>query len=232
MVTALIVSGGKGTRMGERIPKQFLDLNGTPIIVRTLKVFDGIPEIDEVILVLPEDYFSYFQKLNIKMEKELTLVKAGSDRQESVYKGLLAIKSSQSDDIVLIHDGVRPLVSDDIILKGIRYTMEYHAAACGVRLKDTLKKRDEKGFSCGTLSREDYFLIQTPQCFITKEIKHAHSEIMKRGLKFTDDTGVYEEVYGPVYLYEGSYENIKITTKDDLDVAKIIIFRKETNKLV
>ncbi len=226
MVTALIVSGGKGLRMGEELPKQFLLLKGIPIIARTLKIFDEILEIDDIILVLPEEYFSYYQNLRIKTRKKITLVKAGIDRQDSVYQGLLAIKSAKKDDLVLIHDGVRPLVSHDIILKGIELTKEYEAAACGVKLKDTLKRRDERGFSCETLCRDDYFLIQTPQCFYTDKIKHAHDVVKENGLKYTDDTSIYEEVYGPVYLYEGTYENIKITTKIDLDMGESILSRR------
>ncbi len=217
-------------RMGEELPKQFLLLKGSPVIARTLKVFDQIIEIDEIILVLPEEYFSYYQNLKIKTEKKVTLAKAGLDRQDSVYQGLMAITAPKKDDIVLIHDGVRPLVTTDIILKGIEYTKKYEAAACGVKLKDTLKRRDKRGFSCETLSREEYFLIHTPQCFLAEKIIYAHTEIKKRGLKFTDDTGVYEEVFGPVFLYEGTYENIKITTKDDLDVAENVLTRRELSK--
>lgn len=212
--------------MGESLPKQFLSLNGIPIIARTLKIFDEMLEIDEIILVLPKEYFSYYHDLKITTKKKVTLAEAGLDRQDSVYQGLMTIISPQENDIILIHDGVRPLVTREIILQGINYTEEYDAAACGVKLKDTLKRRDERGFSCETLSRENYFLIQTPQCFKTNQIIHAHSEIKRRGLEFTDDTGVYEEVYGPVFLYEGTYENIKITTRDDLFVAESILSRR------
>lgn len=231
MITALIVSGGKGMRMGDSLPKQFLPLLGIPIIVTTLGIFDQIAEIDEIILVLPKDYFSYYENMSVKTEKKVILVEAGIDRQESVYKGLLALTSKEAHDLVLIHDGVRPLVTPEIILEGIAQSKKYGAAACGVRLKDTLKRRDEHGFSGETLSREEYFLIQTPQCFRSDRIIQAHAEIQHRGLKFTDDTGVYEEVYGPVYLYEGNYENIKITTREDLDVGKSILSRRKSNKV-
>ena len=130
------------------------------------------------------------------------------------------------DSIVVIHDGVRPLVSAETIRNGIRYALEHGAAACGVHPKDTIKGMDEAGFSSGTLDRSRYLLIQTPQCFRTKEILKGHDEIFKRKKMVTDDTMVYEECFGPVYLYEGDYANIKITTEEDLLLAEQILSRK------
>ena len=229
MVTALIVSGGKGTRMGGELPKQFLSLNGTPIIARTVMVYDGINEIDEIILVLPKAYFTYFKELNIKTQKPIRLAEAGLDRQESVFNGLLTMTSKDNNDIVIIHDGVRPLVTSEIIKKGIAFTKRYGSAACGVRPKDTLKKRESTGFSGETLPREEYVLIHTPQCFNVGDIIKAHREMHDQKRCFTDDTAIYEAVVGPVYLYDSSYENIKITTKEDLDVAKSILSRRSDN---
>ncbi len=226
MVTALIVSGGKGTRMGEELPKQFLNLRGTPIIAQTVMVFDEIPEIDEIILVLPKDYFDYFKELNIKTKKPIHLVVAGEDRQESVFNGLRAMTFSDREDIVLIHDGVRPLVTSKIIKEGINLSKKYDAAACGVSPKDTLKKRETTGFSGETLPREEYVLIHTPQCFNADSIIKAHQQMHDEKRCFTDDTAIYEAAVGPVYLYESSYENIKITTKEDLDVAEAILSRR------
>lgn len=226
MVTALIVSGGKGTRMGEDLPKQFLLLDGIPIIVRTIMIFDGINEIDEIIVVLPKAYFDYFSKLNIKTRNPIRLVEAGLDRQESVFNGLLTMTSVDNHDVVLIHDGVRPLVTSEIIERGIMFSKEYGAAACGVHPKDTLKKRESSGFSGDTLPREDYLLVHTPQCFNVERIIRSHKKLYGETSRFTDDTAMYEAVVGPVYLYESSYENIKITTKEDLDVAEAIISRR------
>ncbi|MFH5837321.1 2-C-methyl-D-erythritol 4-phosphate cytidylyltransferase [Proteiniclasticum sp. C24MP] len=226
MVIALIVSGGKGVRMGSSIPKQFLELDGIPVLIRTLMAFDAVEEIDQMVLVLPEKYISYYDSLGYKPVTPLTLVPAGKERQDSVRNGLLKASELDEDSMVLIHDGVRPLVSAEAIRNGIKYAGKYGASACGVHPKDTIKGVDEEGFSTGTLDRNRYFLIQTPQCFRTKEILHGHDEILKQKKPVTDDTMVYEACYGPVYLYEGDYANIKITTEEDLLVAEQILSRK------
>lgn len=226
MVIALIVSGGKGVRMGSAIPKQFLDLAGVPVLIRTLMAFDAVDEIDQMVLVLPEQYFSYFSELGYKPEKPLVLVAAGKERQDSVRNGLLKVSALDENSIVVIHDGVRPLVSAETIRNGIRHAVEYGAAACGVHPKDTIKGMDEEGFSTGTLDRSRYLMIQTPQCFRTKEILKGHEEILRQRKRVTDDTMVYEECFGPVYLYQGEYANIKITTEEDLLLAEQILSRK------
>ena len=226
MVIALIVSGGKGVRMGSRIPKQFLELDGIPVLLRTLMAFDAVEEIDQIVLVLPEGDIPYFDSLEFIPHKPLTVVHAGKERQDSVRNGLLKVNDLDEDSIVLIHDGVRPLVSAETIRSGIRYTRKYRACACGVHPKDTIKGVGEDGLSCGTLDRSRYFLIQTPQCFYTKEILHGHKELLFKKQLVTDDTMVYETYYGPVYLYEGDYTNIKITTEEDLLLAEQILSRK------
>ena len=212
--------------MGSAIPKQFLELAGVPVLIRTLMAFDAVDEIDHLVLVLPEQYFSYFRELGYKPEKPLVLVPAGKERQDSVRNGLLIASDLDEDSVVVIHDGVRPLVSAETIRKGIRHALEYGAAACGVHPKDTIKGMDDKGFSSGTLDRNRYLMIQTPQCFRTNEILKGHDEILKQRRMVTDDTMVYEESFGPVYLYEGEYANIKITTEEDLLLAEQILSRK------
>lgn len=212
--------------MGSAIPKQFLELAGVPVLIRTLMAFDAVDEIDHLVLVLPEQYFSYFRELGYKPEKPLVLVPAGKERQDSVRNGLLKASDLDEDSVVVIHDGVRPLVSAETIRMGIRHALEYGAAACGVHPKDTIKGMDDKGFSSGTLDRNRYLMIQTPQCFRTKEILKGHDEILKQRRMVTDDTMVYEESFGPVYLYEGEYANIKITTEEDLLLAEQILSRK------
>ena len=226
MVIALIVSGGKGVRMGSSIPKQFQELDGIPVLVRTLMVFDAVDEIDQMVLVLPERDISHFDSLGFKPHKPLSVVHAGKERQDSVRNGLMKVNDLDEDSIVLIHDGVRPLVSEETIRSGIRYTRKHRACACGVHPKDTIKGVSEDGFSSGTLDRSRYFLIQTPQCFYTKEILHGHKELLLKKQLVTDDTMVYETYYGPVYLYEGDYTNIKITTEEDLLLAEQILSRK------
>lgn len=223
MVIGLIVSGGKGLRMGTDIPKQFLPISGTPILLRTLDVFNEVDEVDALVLVLPKDFISYFEKLHYMPSKPLYIVEAGAERFASVKNGLLKAEELDPDSMVLIHDGVRPLVSEEIIRDGIRFTRECRAAACSVPLKDTVKSVGSDGFSTGTLEREKYRQIQTPQCFFTKEILAGHKRIGEIDKPVTDDTMVFEAFYGPVYLYEGSYENLKVTTQEDLLLAEAIL---------
>ncbi|HSL85643.1 MAG TPA: 2-C-methyl-D-erythritol 4-phosphate cytidylyltransferase [Bacteroidales bacterium] len=226
MVIALIVSGGKGVRMGSEIPKQFLELSGIPILQRTIAVFDSIAEVDQIVLVLPEAYFTYFESIGYHPEKPISIVPAGIERQDSVRNGLMKANEIDPESIVLIHDGVRPLVSEKTIVEGIQYTRKYKAAACGVHPKDTIKEVGEDGFAAGTLDRSRYFLIHTPQCFYTKNILKAHDKLRKIDKFVTDDTMVHEEYCGPVYLYEDDYSNIKITTAEDLMMAEQILRRR------
>lgn len=229
MVIALVVSGGKGVRMGTAIPKQFLELDGTPVLMRTLSKFDQVPEVDEIVLVLPEAYFSYYDTMENKPRKPVTLVAAGHERQDSVRNGLLKVSEIDPDSLVLIHDGVRPLVSLKTITEGIGYTRLYKAAACGVHPKDTIKVVGADGFSEKTIDRDRCLLIHTPQCFFTKNILEAHEKIENMDKSVTDDTMVYEEFFGPVYLYEDDYSNIKITTSEDLLLAEQIL-KRETHR--
>jgi 2-C-methyl-D-erythritol 4-phosphate cytidylyltransferase len=226
MVTALIVSGGKGTRMGSEIPKQFLLLDGIPILIHTLMKFVEHDEIDQLVLVIPKEYDDYFLNLDYKFRKTVHLVEAGAERQDSVRNGLEFIESQGWKGIVVIHDGVRPLVSSEAIRNGITFCKIHRAAACGVKPKDTIKSRNSEGYSTGTLNRNELFLVQTPQVFHLEDILYAHREIKERGILSTDDTMVYEEVFGPVYLYEGSYDNIKITTKEDVLIAGNLLHQK------
>lgn len=226
MVTALIVSGGKGTRMGSEIPKQFLLLDGIPILIRTLMKFAENDQVDEIVLVIPKGYYDYFVNLNYSFSKTVHLVEAGSERQDSVRNGLEFIESQGWKGIVVIHDGVRPLVSNEVIRNGITLCKIHRSAACGVKPKDTIKSRNPEGYSTGTLNRNELFLVQTPQVFHLDDILHAHRMIKEREIPSTDDTMVYEEIFGPVYLYEGSYDNIKITTKEDLLIASQLIHQK------
>ena len=227
MVLGLIVSGGKGLRMGTKMPKQFLPLDGTPILIRTLQTFDDIDEIEQLILVLPKEFMTYFETLKYRGKKPLHLVEAGEERFASVKNGLLKAKELSEDSMVVIHDGVRPLVSRRMILEGISSAKEHGAASAFVRPKDTVKIVGEDGFSKETLSRETLGLIQTPQCFFTKSILYAHEHIGELDKVVTDDTMVYEHFFGPVYMYPGEYGNLKITTQEDLWVAEAFLKEKK-----
>ena len=224
MISAIILAGGKGKRMRSAISKQFIDIKGKPIIYYTLKKFSENKKIDNIIVVLPEDEVKYFKE-NILKKYELRINKiviGGKERQDSVYNALKSLKNS-STDIVLIHDGARPFISERIINEGIKFAEIYGAAAPGVMPKDTIKVKNEKNFSVDTPNRANLVSIQTPQVFKFDEILECHEKIRYNGEKVTDDTMVVEKYGYSVYLYDGEYTNIKVTTPEDLILADRLI---------
>lgn len=224
MISAIILAGGKGKRMRSAISKQFIDIKGKPIIYYTLKKFSENKKIDNIIVVLPEDEVKYFKE-NILKKYELRINKiviGGKERQDSVYNALKSLKNS-STDIVLIHDGARPFISERIINEGIKFAEIYGAAAPGVMPKDTIKVKNEKNFSVDTPNRANLVSIQTPQVFKFDEILECHEKIRYNGENVTDDTMVVEKYGYSVYLYDGEYTNIKVTTPEDLILAERLI---------
>lgn len=224
MISAIILAAGKGKRMGSAISKQFIDIKGKPIIYYTLKKFSENKKIDNIIVVLPEDEVKYFKE-NILKKYELRINKiviGGKERQDSVYNALKSLKNS-STDIVLIHDGARPFISERIINEGIKFAEIYGAAAPGVMPKDTIKVKNEKNFSVDTPNRANLVSIQTPQVFKFDEILECHEKIRYNGEMVTDDTMVVEKYGYSVYLYDGEYTNIKVTTPEDLILAERLI---------
>ncbi|MFR2820600.1 MAG: 2-C-methyl-D-erythritol 4-phosphate cytidylyltransferase [Clostridium sp.] len=224
MISAIILAGGKGKRMGSAISKQFIDIKGKPIIYYTLKKFSENKKIDNIIVVLPEDEVKYFKE-NILKKYELRINKiviGGKERQDSVYNALKSLKNS-STDIVLIHDGARPFISERIINEGIKFAEIYGAAAPGVMPKDTIKVKNEKNFSVDTPNRANLVSIQTPQVFKFDEILECHEKIRYNGEMVTDDTMVVEKYGYSVYLYDGEYTNIKVTTPEDLILVERLI---------
>ncbi|WP_297429404.1 2-C-methyl-D-erythritol 4-phosphate cytidylyltransferase [Clostridium sp.] len=222
MVSAIVLAGGRGKRMGYAQSKQYIDLSGKPILYYTLKQFIKNDQIDKLILVVPEDEKEYC-KSQVLDKYELRvdgLVAGGNERQDSVYNALVEVKSS---DIVLIHDASRPFVSQKIISDAIKYARIYKAAAPGVMPKDTIKVKGDDNFSVETLIRSNLVAIQTPQAFNFDLIYESHKEIKKRGIVVTDDTSVVEYLGNKVYIYEGDYTNIKITTPEDLVLAKYLV---------
>lgn len=222
MVSAIILAGGKGKRMGAKISKQYIELNGKPLLYYTLKQFLSCDEINKIILVLPKEEIEYCK--NEVLEKYSLIVdlivEGGKERQDSVFNGLSAVND---EGIVLIHDGARPFVSRRMITEGIKYADLYGAAAPGVTPKDTIKIKDDKSFSKETPKRETLVAIQTPQVFKSNIIKECHKRLKSDNLIVTDDTMVVEAYNYDVYLYEGEYTNIKVTTPEDLILAEKLI---------
>lgn len=220
MISAIVLAGGRGKRMGYDVSKQFIHINNKPIIYYTLKRFIECNLIDKIVLVLPKDGIEYCKEILSKYSLKVDyIVEGGAERQDSVYNGLKAVKNS---DIVLIHDGARPFVSEKIIRNGIDNARKYGSAAPGVMPKDTIKIKDSKSFSVDTPDRNTLVAVQTPQVFKYDLIMECHERVKSEGRLVTDDTMVVESYGNKVYLYEGEYTNIKVTTPEDLLIAEYL----------
>jgi 2-C-methyl-D-erythritol 4-phosphate cytidylyltransferase len=214
----LIVAGGKGTRIKSKLPKQFLELNGLPILMHTIHAFLRYNRDMAIILVLPEDDFRLWNELCVKhhFTTPLILTKGGESRFQSVKNGLAEI---EGDGIVAIHDGVRPLVSEDIIGASFHLAAVHESAVAAVRLKESIRMTDQDNTKA--MDRSRFRLIQTPQTFKVSLIKQAYQQ--KEDASLTDDASVAERAGHIISLFEGSYENIKITTQEDLIVAEALL---------
>lgn len=230
-VCAIIAAAGKGRRMESKVEKQYLMLKDKPLLVHTLEVFSCCDAVDDIVIVTGSDHVKYCEKdivskYNIK--KVLNITAGGKERQESVKNGLEVIK--EFCDIVIIHDGARPFVTSEIINRSIANAYEFGAAACAVLVKDTIKMSDDNGFVAKTLDRSKLYAIQTPQSFMFDIIYDAHKKAEDTGFIGTDDTVLAEMCGRRVKLFEGSYENIKVTTREDLYFGEAIIdSRKGSN---
>ena len=224
MISAIILAGGKGKRMGAPVSKQFIEIKGKPIIYYTIKKFSENKKIDNIVVVLSKDEVGYFkenilEKYNLKVDN---IVIGGTERQDSVYNGLKSLEDTNTD-IVLIHDGARPFISDRIIDDGIKFAQVYGACAPGVMPKDTIKIKNESNFSVSTPERGSLVAIQTPQVFKFNEILECHEKIKINNIVVTDDTMVAEKFGYSVYLYDGEYTNNKVTTPEDLILGEKLI---------
>lgn len=215
---ALIVAGGKGTRIKSKLPKQFLELTGKPILLHTLEAFYRYSENIIIVLVLPEDDFAIWNDICKKFNftKPILLQKGGETRFQSVKNGLEKITGP---GLVAVHDGVRPLVSEDIIGASFRLAAVHQSAVAAVRLKESIRMTDQDNTKA--MDRSRFRLIQTPQTFSIDLIKQAYQ--LKEDVTMTDDASVVEKLGHTISLFEGSYENIKITTPEDLIVAEALV---------
>lgn len=215
---ALIVAGGKGTRIKSSLPKQFLELNGRPVLLHTIDAFLRYSKDISIILVLPEDDFKLWQSICEKYQfnHPVTVQKGGTSRFQSVRNGLNRIEGG---GLVAIHDGVRPLVNTDTIATSFKLAVTNQSAVAAVSLKESIRMMEEN--STKAMDRSQFKLIQTPQTFQVSLIKKAYQ--MDEDSTLTDDASVAERAGHPISLFEGSYENIKITTAEDLVVAEALM---------
>ncbi|MHB8065469.1 MAG: 2-C-methyl-D-erythritol 4-phosphate cytidylyltransferase [Ruminiclostridium sp.] len=223
-VTAIITAAGKGTRMNSDINKQYIKLAGIPVLSRTIEAFQQCKAVDSIILVVNEEDINFCRHRIVEhynFTKVKSLVSGGAQRQNSVYKGLCAVR--EACKIVLIHDGARPFVTNENIVACINAVKTYGACGVGVRLKDTVKICDQNGFVTATPDRNNLWSIQTPQGFAYDIIMDAHEKAIQSDYIGTDDMVLVEKLGIPVKIVEGNYQNIKITTPEDLAIGESIV---------
>jgi 2-C-methyl-D-erythritol 4-phosphate cytidylyltransferase len=224
---AIITAAGAGIRMGGDQAKQFMELEGRPILAVTLERFELSPDIDRIILVVPPGKVDYCRDEIVKkydLAKVEKIVVGGERRQDSVRLGLEATEGHYP--LVLIHDGVRPLVPPDLISRVVRAANQDRAVIPALAARETIKEADETGFVVKTHDRRTLWLVQTPQAFRYEDILGAHRRaIEEQWEEITDDALLMERTGVPVKIIEGSEENIKITTPQDLELARFLIGR-------
>lgn len=220
-VSAIIVAAGKGKRMDSQIPKQYLNIAGKTILDTTLYKFEKSNEVDEIILVVNKDEVEYVKNgISPFYAKISKVVAGGKTRTESVYQGLKNV--GKDCDIVLIHDGVRPFVSYNLISSCIENASIYRACVPVIEVMDTIKEVSEEGTVEKTLDRKKLRAVQTPQAFDFSLIKECYERAVTENADFTDDASIVEYYGHKVKTIEGLYKNIKITTPLDLRLAEII----------
>jgi len=223
--TAIILAAGKGSRMGTKVHKQYLEMAGKPILYYSLRTFQESEIIDEILLVTGAGEEEYCRE-NIVNRYGFTKVKkilpGGAERYHSVHNGL---QTMEEEGYVFIHDGARPFVTKEIIERAYEQVQTEKACVVGMPVKDTIKIADDKERVSDTPDRNRLWLIQTPQVFEKVLVKTAYEELMKKeDIQVTDDAMVVELITKhPVKLVRGSYENIKITTPEDLKIGEIFV---------
>ncbi len=226
-VTAIVLAAGQGKRMNSSVAKQFLMLHQRPILYYSLKAFEE-SSVDEIVLVTGEDQVEYCRENIVKkynIRKVSKIVVGGAERYDSVYKALIAMEKS---DYLLIHDGARPFLSKDLIENLILQVKTYKACILGTPVKETIKVVNKDGYIADTPDRNTLWNAQTPQAFEYETIKKAYTifcqDADKGKNKVTDDAMIYETYLNqPVKIIMGDYRNIKITTPEDLDIAKVLL---------
>lgn len=216
---ALIVAGGAGTRMKTDLPKQFLLLDNLPVLMHTIEQFYQFDNSLEIIIVLPAYQIDFWEELCNQHKFSIIhkVTEGGKSRYHSVCNGL---KLVEENGLVAVHDGVRPLISKEIIATSFDVAEKQGSAIAAVTLMDSIRKKTAS--STESKNRADYFLVQTPQTFQASLLKDAYSKT-ETNSEFTDDASVFEASQGEVTLIEGEYKNLKITTPEDLVIAQALL---------
>ncbi len=237
MVVAVIFAGGVGSRMHSKdIPKQFLVIHGEPIIIHTVRHFQEHPRVDSIVVVSNADWLDYCRNLlhDYGMDKVSAVVAGGSTGQESIYHGLCAAKSiaGSSRTIVLVHDGVRPLIDQDTITRNVESVEEYGSAVTCVPAKETVLVRGASGNVESIPNRSSLSLARAPQSFWLDELLDAHQNAIEKGrLDYIDSASMMFDRGTKLKLVEGPAENIKVTTPDDFFSLQAILNARENQQI-
>jgi len=225
-VYAVIPAAGLGSRLGGGIPKQFLRLEEKPILVHTVQRFESSSDVDEIALAVPEESITEVEQLvtRYRLNKVSKIVAGGEKRQDSVHNVVKRL-DFRPGDVVLIHDGVRPFVHPDKITELVMACRDHEAAVLAVQPKDTMRRSNGGGFFDHTLDRTALWIIQTPQAFKAAILLKAFEKASKERFHSTDEAALVERMGVKIKIVEGSYDNIKITTKEDLELGMLILQR-------
>jgi 2-C-methyl-D-erythritol 4-phosphate cytidylyltransferase len=216
---AIIVAGGSGSRMHSAVPKQFLLLNGLPVLMHTIKAFHDCQTQPQIIVVLPSDSHDYWNALCLEHNFDIShqLISGGETRFHSVKNGISLI--DEEDTIIAVHDAVRPLVTKEIIDESYQCAEQYGNAIVAIKSRDSVRQiKDNRSVS---LIRDEIYLIQTPQTFQSAQLKKAYQQPYR--VNFTDDASVVEQTGVNINLINGSYQNIKITFPEDIAIAEFLL---------
>ncbi|QER42433.1 2-C-methyl-D-erythritol 4-phosphate cytidylyltransferase [Thermodesulfobacterium sp. TA1] len=222
MIIAVIPAAGKGERLGEALPKQFLDIKEVPLLIRTLLTFEKCSHVDGIIIATHQAYLDHTKKLiqKFNLKKVLNVVEGGETRQKSVYK---AVKVAPLETkVFLVHDAVRPFVSESLIYEVIKATLSYGAAVPAIPVRDTLNLVENRLVKTN-IPRKNLFHIQTPQGIKAELLLNCLERALTEGLDFSDESSLLNHFGYPVYVVEGSWLNLKITFKEDLILAEKLI---------
>lgn len=228
-VSVIIAAAGMSNRMGSKINKQFIWIEGKPILAHTIEKFEKCRYIDEIIIVSKEEEIEYCRKEIVKkykFKKVSNIIRGGKERQDSVYNGILAL--NEKTDIVLTHDGARPFIEIENIEDGIKGVLEFGACVIGVPVTDTIKVVGEDNTVKNKPDRSTIWAAQTPQCFLKDILIEGYEKSIKDRYFATDDSSIVENAGNKVKMIMGNYKNIKITTPEDIIIAESLFKDRET----
>lgn len=220
-VSVILLAGGKGKRMGASMPKQYLPLLGQPIALYSFRIFSLMPEVKEIVVVCDPSYRDIFEEAQNSVTVYLKFASPGKERQDSVFNGLQEV--DQMTELVCVHDSARPLVLNEDVKKVLNDAWVHGAAVLGVPVKATIKEASNDNFVTRTLNRQTLWEMHTPQVIKPSLLRKGFDVVYREGLEVTDDVSIVEHLKHPVYITEGSYTNIKVTTPDDLLLAERIL---------